>query len=110
MMFYGYHGDYPEERKLGQKFIVDVEMMSDLQAAGREDCLDLSVNYVEVFNKVKFIVEEEQYNIIEALAERIATEILKYDLIVGVVVKIKKPHAAIPQLFGEVEVEILREK
>jgi dihydroneopterin aldolase len=34
MVFHGYHGYYPEERKLGQKFIVDCDLETDLRPAG----------------------------------------------------------------------------
>ncbi len=39
MTFYGYHGVIPEERTLGQRFIVDVDLLLDLKSAGRSDDL-----------------------------------------------------------------------
>lgn len=31
MQFYGFHGLFPEENKLGQRFQVDVELFTDLK-------------------------------------------------------------------------------
>jgi len=35
LRFYGYHGVNPEERALGQRFVVDVYLAADLRQAGR---------------------------------------------------------------------------
>ncbi len=45
MVFYGYHGVFPEENKLGQQFFVDVELSLSLVQAGISDNLDHTVNY-----------------------------------------------------------------
>ena len=39
MAFFGYHGDEPEETKLGQRFYIDVEMDLDLSRVGETDAL-----------------------------------------------------------------------
>ena len=49
MAFFGYHGDEPEETKLGQRFYIDVELHLDLSKVGETDCLEDSVNYVAVY-------------------------------------------------------------
>jgi dihydroneopterin aldolase len=52
MDFYGYHGVYEEENKLGQRFSADVILEMDTKEAGRTDNLNLTVNYAEVYEKV----------------------------------------------------------
>ena len=42
---YGYHGARPEERTLGQRFVVDVDLEADLRNAGATDDLDATVSY-----------------------------------------------------------------
>ncbi|MBI4312116.1 MAG: dihydroneopterin aldolase, partial [Chloroflexi bacterium] len=37
MAFYGYHGVNPEERALGQRFVVDLQVYLDLSRAGASD-------------------------------------------------------------------------
>jgi len=108
MVFYGYHGVFPVEKELGQRFEVDVEMDLDLSAAGQADDLDLSINYVDVYGLVKDVVEERKFDLIEALAETIAREILSAHAIEGVTVRIRKPDVAIGGVLDYVEVEIAR--
>jgi 7,8-dihydroneopterin aldolase/epimerase/oxygenase len=79
MRFYGYHGVNPEERVLGQRFTVDVAMAVDLRRAGQSDELADTVSYSEVYRLVKQIVEGTPRNLIEAVAEEIAVDILKRD-------------------------------
>ena len=77
LQFYGYHGLFPEERKLGQRFMVDLELFLDLQQAGTTDAMEDSVHYGEVFNIVQSIVEGEPKNLIETVAETIAKSLLE---------------------------------
>ena len=72
LRFFGYHGLYPEERTLGQRFLVDVEAELDLRDAGLHDELDETVNYQSLYTLVRSIVEGEPMMLIEAVADRIA--------------------------------------
>ena len=49
LKFQGYHGVKPEERKLCQKFLVDVDAWLDLQPAGKSDCLSDTVSYTDIY-------------------------------------------------------------
>lgn len=49
MTFFGYHGVFPPENQLGQRFVVDLTMWCDLAAAGASDDLQDTVNYADVF-------------------------------------------------------------
>ena len=109
MVFYGYHGAYGAEKELGQKFAVDVELQTDLRAAGRSDDLDLALDYQSVYTLVREIVEEREFNLIEGLAEAIAQEILGAFEVEAVVVRVRKPHAPVGGLLDYAEVEIRRE-
>ena len=66
MDFYGYHGVYPEENKLGQRYRVDLTLYVDLKTAGQTDDLSNSVNYAEIYTLCKEIVEGKPFNLIEA--------------------------------------------
>ena len=39
------HGVYPEENKLGQKFVISADLSVDVRMAGLTDELEYSVNY-----------------------------------------------------------------
>ena len=72
MEFYGYHGVFPEETVLGQRFMVDVVVETDLKEAGITDNLEESISYVELYQVCQEIVEGEPFKLIEAVAEKIA--------------------------------------
>ena len=92
MSFYGFHGVLAEERTLGQRFLVDVEIRADLRPAGQSDDLDHTLNYVQVFQAVEKVLTGPPVKLIETLAERIAASILEqFDLAEGVVVRVRKP-------------------
>jgi dihydroneopterin aldolase len=111
MMFYGYHGVLEEEKELGQRFIVDVILYTDLKKAGKTDNLDCTVNYKEVYETIKRIVEDERYNLLEALAERICEDILRlFGTVLKVNVKIKKPETPVAGIFDYFAVQIERER
>lgn len=49
LKFHGFHGVKPEERKLGQKFLIDVDAWMDLRTAGKTDCLSDTVSYTDIY-------------------------------------------------------------
>ncbi|MBO9131325.1 dihydroneopterin aldolase [Bacillus sp. 165] len=111
MEFYGYHGVFPEENKLGQRFKVDLTVELSLKRAGETDELEHSVNYGELYELCKMIVEGKPVKLVETLAEKIASIILdKYDLIRNCTVKIIKPDPPIPGHYRSVAVEIMRSR
>jgi dihydroneopterin aldolase len=110
MEFYGYHGTRPEEKSLGQRFILDVELFLDLQPAGISDDLDRTINYAQVFETVQSIVCGRSYHLIEALAEAVAKALLEQFPVAEIKVRVKKPQAPVPGRFTWVAVEIARKK
>lgn len=109
MEFYGYHGVFPEENRLGQRFVVDLIIETDLSAAGKSDQLDDSINYGELYAVCKEVVEGEQYNLVEAIAEQIASRMLtQFSNVQTCTVKVFKPDPPIPGHYKSVAVEIKR--
>lgn len=111
LQFYGFHGLFPEERKLGQRFHVDVTLFLDLQPAGRSDAMEDSVHYGEVFDLIQGIMEGEPKNLIEAVAETIAEKVLNhFPSIQAANIRVVKPNPPINGHYHSVAVEIYREK
>lgn len=107
--FYGYHGVLKEESVLGQKFFIDMELLVDTKEAGITDDMNKSVSYADVYDLVKEITEKRRFNLIEALAENIAKEVLdKFELINEVMVRVKKPEAPVNGIYDYFGVEIRR--
>lgn len=111
MEFYGYHGVFPEENKLGQRFIVDLVLYADLSKAGQTDELTYTVNYAEAYQIVQKIVEGQNVKLVEKLAEVIADRLLAAFAIVNkCTVKVIKPDPPIRGHYHSVAVEITRGK
>lgn len=111
MKFYGYHGVFPEENRLGQTFLVDLTLVLNLRPAGKSDDIQDSIDYGEIYQATKKIVEGEAKNLIEAVAEEIAAELLRrYKKISALHVKVTKPNPPIPGAYDGVAVEIYRER
>ncbi|XP_010270396.1 PREDICTED: dihydroneopterin aldolase 1-like isoform X2 [Nelumbo nucifera] len=111
LMFHGFHGVKPEERKLGQKFLVEVDAWLDLRAAGKSDNLVDSVSYTDIYRIVKDIMEGPPQNLLESVAHLIAsTTLTKFPQISAVRVKVGKPHVSVPGPVDYLGVEILRKR
>ncbi|MFY4777254.1 dihydroneopterin aldolase [Metabacillus sp. RGM 3146] len=109
MEFYGYHGVFKEENKLGQRFRVNLIVEKDLIKAGQTDELEYTVNYGELYNLCKGVMEGKPYKLVESLAEKIATTILdQFPDICQTTIKIIKPDPPIPGHYESVAVEITR--
>lgn len=103
------HGVFKEEKFLGQKFIISVELTTDTREAGKTGNLNASTHYGFVADDIEKIFTGESFDLIETCAEKIAEMILtKYPLISEVKVTVKKPWAPIRKHFDFVAVEITR--
>lgn len=110
MEFWGNHGVFAEETKLGQRFRVTLSLAVDLQEAGQTDNLNKTVNYAEAFFICQKIVEGEPVQLVETVAERIAAEILTTfkGRVKGCKVIVIKPDPPIPGHYRSISVEITR--
>lgn len=107
--FIGFHGVFPEEKKLGQKFLVSLELTVDAREAGKTGDLTKSVHYGLVAQDVEKLFLEKSIDLIETCAENIAEMVLKkYELVKEVKVVVKKPWAPLQMHFENVAVEITR--
>lgn len=109
IIIYSYHGAFEEERRLGQRFEIDVELSVDLKPAARADKLDACVSYETVYEIIVQSVTEKKFHLIESVAENIARNLLTMD-VAEVLVRIRKPNVPINGAIDHVEVEIVRKK
>ncbi|SDX84158.1 dihydroneopterin aldolase [Paenibacillus sp. CF384] len=111
MRFFGYHGVFPEENKLGQQFYVDLSLQMDLSQAARTDDLEHTINYAEIHARVKSIVEGPPFKLIEALAGHVASAVLDaYTSVNEVTVSVTKPNPPFEIFFDGVTVELCRKR
>src|SRR5690554_6503851 len=104
------HGVLDSEKINPQLFQVDLEMFLNLQAAGQQDDLNLTVDYDQVYHLVQSIIEGPSCNLIETLAEKIAQTLLKNFPLTAVEVTVYKPEAPVKGEFQHFAVKIRREQ
>lgn len=104
------HGVFGEEKSLGQKFIVSLELSLDTRRAAKTGDLSLSVHYGELCHEIEKEFTKESYDLIETAAEKICEYILfSYPLVKGVKMLLKKPWAPISRHLDYAAVEIYRQ-
>jgi dihydroneopterin aldolase len=113
MTFQARHGVNDWEKVEAQRFDVDVELLLDVQPAGIDDDLAKTIDYRAVYATTRQIVESTTFNLIEALAEAIAHEILLEQARVDeVVVRVRKPDVRLdgPLAYSGVEIRRVRDR
>lgn len=110
MQFYAYHGVYPEENQLGQRFVVDLELGLDLHPAAASDDLNKTINYEEVYNTVRTIAEGKPVKLVETLAECIVTRLFATFPVEDIRIRVTKPDPPIPGHYRAVGVELQRKR
>ena len=103
---FGYHGNKPAERKLGQTFTADLEVAIDTRKAADTDRIEDTISYPLLEKTAREILEGTPANLLETVAERIATAILKHRGVTRVTVRVSK-RPPLPNLNG-FTVEITR--
>ncbi|GAB4291180.1 MAG: dihydroneopterin aldolase [Ignavibacteriaceae bacterium] len=109
--FYGYHGVRSEEQSVGGKFEADVDIYTDFTAAASEDNLKKTIDYHQVYSFLYQLALEQKYYLIEALAVKIADELLlKFEGIIKVSVRVRKNNPPLGGVVDCVEVEVIKER
>ncbi len=71
MEFYAYHGHYKEEQIVGNKFLVDLSLETDLEPPAHSDSLKDALNYQQAY-----MIVEREMKVKSQLMEHIAGRIL----------------------------------
>ena len=105
---FGHHGVYPDEKRDGQKFVVDMTVWADLSGAVATDDLTRTINYGELAQLAARVVTGPARDLIEVVAGEIADEVMRDYPVHAVEVTVHKPSAPIPLTFADVSVTIRR--
>lgn len=108
MQFYAYHGAYPEENRLGQRFTVDLELGIDLRPAAADDDLGKTVDYQAVYETVRAVVESQPVKLVETLAGRVVDQLFAQFPVEDVWIRVTKPDPPIPGHYRAIGVELHR--
>jgi dihydroneopterin aldolase len=104
----GHHGVEEAERKVGHRLIIDVMLYLDLSRATADDDIRETVNYEAVCDLVERVTAEEEFMLIESLAEEIAAKVLEHFRPPAVTVEVKKSNLPIATGVGSVSVAVTR--
>jgi dihydroneopterin aldolase len=96
------------ERKVGQRLAIDVEMSLDLGPAIASDDIRRTVNYEAVATLVEKVSGEEEFLLLESLADAIARRVLDRFAPASVTVRVRKANLPIRTRVAAVEVEVKR--
>lgn len=111
MVFYGHHGVHPEERKLGQRFLVNFSFCTDDNLDQKIEHIDDTIDYTKVYEIIKDILENEEFFLLESCANEILDKIMDhFSKIIFAEVKIQKPSVPIKGSLRSVEVEMKRSR
>lgn len=108
MEFYSFHGHFKEERIVGNKFLVDLTVVTDMKAPSESDSLKDAVNYQKLYEIIK-----QQMEIKSHLLEHIAGRILDaiYSEMKGIkkaTVKVSKMNPPMGGKIGSVSIILTR--
>lgn len=109
IIFYAHHGFYKAEREMGQKFEIDIEVGCDLSHSAESDDLDKTIDYVKIYSIAQETFSNYKFKLLETVAEKMATEILKQKGVYDIVISVRKPHVPMNGVLDYAEVEIFRQ-
>ncbi len=108
MEFYAFHGHYEEERIVGNKFLVNLFLKTDMSKAANSDSIKHALNYQEVYQVVKEEMKEKSH-LLEHIAKRILDVLYKkFDQIEECTIKISKMNPSMGGKMRCVSVEMSR--
>jgi dihydroneopterin aldolase len=103
------HGVMEHETEVGQRFVIDLELSTDLSESSRTDRLADTVSYSNVVATATAAFKNANYKLLERAAGAVADAILvAFPRISAIKVTVHKPHAPIAAIFGDVGVVLTR--
>jgi FolB domain-containing protein len=82
-----------EERREKQEVVINLALATDTRAAGKSDRFADAVDYRAIKQRVLAAVEESQFHLVEALAQRVAEICLDHPGVREAQVTVAKPSA-----------------
>lgn len=107
MQFHTYNGVLPEEKVIGQRLQIDVEITYPIETKVHDDDLTTTISYADVYDDVVAFVGEFNFNLIESVANGLLQTLLqKYAMAEAMTVRIRKFGVPIAAIFDNMEIEV----
>lgn len=110
LRYYGYVGFFKEEQILGQWFEVDMTLWLDLSKVSLSDQLEDTLNYAEVTERVKQLIETSKFKTVEKLNSVIVDSMLEFELVEKARSRLVKLSPPIPGFPGQIVIDFTRSK
>ncbi|AWM00290.1 dihydroneopterin aldolase [Bradyrhizobium amphicarpaeae] len=105
------HGVMDHETEVGQRFVIDLELYTDLSEPSRSDRLADTVSYADVVATTTAAFKTANYKLLERAAGAVADAILSnFPRIRAVKITVHKPHAPIAAIFDDVGIMLTRSR
>jgi 7,8-dihydroneopterin aldolase/epimerase/oxygenase len=105
------HGVMKHETEVGQRFVIDLELFTDLSESSRSDRIADTVSYSQVVETATEAFKNTNYKLLERAAGAVADAILAaFPRIRAIKVTVHKPHAPIAEIFEDVGVVLTRNR
>src|SRR5213079_3448062 len=111
LVIHARHGVMEHETEVGQRFVIDLELYTDLSESAHTDRLVDTVSYANVVATATSAFKNTNYKLLERAAGAVADAILTtFTRIRSVKVTVHKPHAPIAAIFDDVGVVLTRNR
>ncbi len=110
IILHGHHGVLDEERRDGQRFLVDVELELEHEQAARSDRIEDAVDYRGVVAQVRSISDARAYHLLEAFAAAIADALVADWPVAVVRVRVRKPDVVLDPPVEYAAVSVVRRR
>jgi dihydroneopterin aldolase len=111
VLIHARHGVMEHESEVGQRFVIDLELYTDLSESSRSDRLADTVSYSNVVATATAAFKDTNYRLLERAAGAVADAILSsFPRIRAVTITVHKPHAPIAAIFEDVGVVLTRSR
>ena len=109
LLIHAHHGVMAHEAKVGQRFVIDLELAIDLSRAAASDKLVDTVSYSSIVEAATGAFTARSYRLVEAAAGAVADAVLAaFPRVASVRVTVHKPHAPVAAIFNDVGVTLVR--
>ena len=108
--FFAYHGFHSEERKIGNKYQIDLKLQADLGNSYTTDDLSETVDYEQVYKIIKREIEIPT-KLLETIAHRILDGLLaRYPQVISVEVSVSKFNPPVGGICQRAKVRLTKER
>jgi dihydroneopterin aldolase len=111
LLIHAHHGVMEHESRVGQRFILDIELALDLTDAANSDKLADTVSYAAIAETATRAFTARSHKLVESAAGVVADAILEgFARVTEIKVTVHKPHAPIAATFADVGVTLVRSR